>query len=205
MNKPSVVDHPAALNPETEIWWDSSPLVFGNSKFRMLEEAQPASRADLEEPLPRLFNEDDPASSLVCGVTTNPPMSLPAIEAKSDIFAPFIHELSRDLPYADAKVLFWRAYLKVVRLGSAAVMLIWETSNHRLGDLSAQVDPRFTFNEELMFSQAPELAAQSPNVMITCPGTREGIRLIQALIPSVLFRPLSSRVDPDCMPAWAQP
>jgi transaldolase len=181
MTVPSVVERLATLNPETEIWWDSSPLVFRDFKARMLQDADAARRTGLEQQLTRLFNEDDPASSLVCGATTNPPLSLQAIERRPDLFEPFLVGLSQGLPYADAEVLWWRTYLELVRLGSAAILPIWERSNHRLGYLSAQVDPRFVRNEEVMSKHALELAAQNPNVMIKCPGTREGIRLIRRL------------------------
>jgi transaldolase len=79
------------------------------------------------------------------------------------------------------EVLFWKTYLEVVRRGSDMMKPIWEASNHKLGYLSGQVDPRNPLNEELMSKQALELAAQNPNVMIKCPGTAEGIRLIRRL------------------------
>jgi len=61
------------------------------------------------------------------------------------------------------------------------VLPIWEASNHKHGYLSGQVDPRNVFNEELMFKQALEIAAQNPNVMVKCPGSAEGIRLLRRL------------------------
>jgi len=181
MYKKSVVERLAELNPETEIWWDSSPLVYRNWKKKMLDRAGPEERAELEEQLNRFFNEDDPASSLVRGVTTNPPLSLQAIEGRPDIWIPWVDQLIKDNPYAGVEVLFWKTYLEVVRRGSDMMKPIWEASNHKLGYLSGQVDPRNPLNEELMFKQALELAAQNPNVMIKCPGTAEGIRLLRRL------------------------
>jgi len=147
----------------------------------MLDKAAPEEHACLEEQLTRLFNEDDPASSLVRGVTTNPPLSLQAIKDRPDIWIPWVDQLISDNPYAEVEALFWKTYLEVVRRGSEMVKPIWEASNHKLGYLSGQVDPRNAFNEELMFKQALELAAQNPNVMIKCPGTAEGIRLLRRL------------------------
>jgi len=181
MSKKSAVERLTELNPETEIWWDSSPLVYRNWKKKMLDKAAPEEHACLEEQLTRLFNEDDPASSLVRGVTTNPPLSLQAIEGRPDIWIPWVDQLIRDNPYAEVEALFWKTYLEVVRRGSEMVKPIWEASNHKLGYLSGQVDPRNAFNEELMFKQALELATQNPNVMIKCPGTAEGIRLLRRL------------------------
>ncbi len=181
MAKKSVVERLAELNPETEIWWDSSPLVYRNWKKEMLDSAEPGDRAELEEQLTRFFNESDPASGLVRGVTTNPPLSLQAIEGRPDIWIPWVDKLIRDNPYAGTEVLFWKTYLEVVRRGTDMMKPIWEASNHKLGYLSGQVDPRNPLNEELMVKQALELAAQNPNVMIKCPGTAEGIRLLRYL------------------------
>lgn len=181
MARKSVVERLVELNPETEIWWDSSPLVYYNWKKKMLDKAAPGDHAKLEEQLTRFFNESDPASGLVRGVTTNPPLSLQAIEGHPDIWVPWVDQLIRDNPYADVGVLFWKTYLEVVRRGSEMVKPIWEASNHQRGYLSGQVDPRNCLNEELMFKQALELAAQNPNVMIKCPGTAEGIRLLRRL------------------------
>jgi len=181
MARKSVVERLVELNPETEIWWDSSPLVYYNWKKKMLDKAAPGDRAELEEQLTRFFNESDPASGLVRGVTTNPPLSLQAIEGHPDIWVPWVDQLIRDNPYADVGVLFWKTYLEVVRRGTDMMKPIWEASNHKLGYLSGQVDPRNPLNEELMVKQALELAAQNPNVMIKCPGTAEGIRLLRRL------------------------
>ncbi len=100
MYKKSAVERLAELNPETEIWWDSSPLVYRNWKKKMLDMAEPGERVELEEQLNRFFNEDDPASGLVRGVTTNPPLSLQAIEGRPDIWIPWVDQLIKDNPYA---------------------------------------------------------------------------------------------------------
>jgi len=177
----SVVERLVELNPETEIWWDSSPLVYGSWKKKMLDKAVPEERAKLEEQLTRLFDENNPAKSLVRGVTTNPSLSLQAIEGRPDIWIPWVDELIKATPYADEEFLFWKTYLEIVRRGSEMVKPIWEASNHKYGYISGQVDPRYTQNEELMFKQALELAVQNPNVMIKCPGTADGIRVLQRL------------------------
>ena len=177
----SVVERLTKLNPETEIWWDSSPLVYASWKKKMLSEAPPEKRTGLEAQLTRFFNEDDPAKSLIRGVTTNPPISLKAIQGRPDIWLPWVDELIKNNPYAGEEVIFWQTYIEIVRRGSEMMMPIWEASGHRYGYLSGQVDPRFSLNEELMFKQAMEIAAQNPNVMVKCPGTAEGIRLLRRL------------------------
>ncbi len=181
MARSSVVERLAALNSETELWWDSSPLVYRNWKRKMLDAAADADRAELEAQLTRFLNEDDITQSLACGVTTNPPLSLQAIKGRPDIWEAWIDELIRANPHADPEYLFWRTYLEVVRRGAELFRPIWEVSHHRRGYLSGQVDPRAVLNEELMFRQALEIAAQGPNVMVKCPGSAEGIRVIRRL------------------------
>jgi len=181
MTKKSAIERLAELNPETEIWWDSSPLIYTNWKKKMLDQAYLEDRPLLEEQLNRLFNESDPTQSLVCGVTTNPPLSLQAIEGCLDIWIPWIDQMIGENPYAHEEVLFWKVYLEVVRRGSEMMKPIWESSEHHHGYLSGQVDPRNVLNEELMLKQALEIAALNPNVMVKCPGTIEGIRVIRRL------------------------
>ena len=178
---PSVVERLLELNPETEIWWDSSPLLYGKWKQEMLEDAPEADRPLLEAQLTRLFNEDDPTSSIVSGVTTNPPLSLQAIKGRPDLWIPWIDKLIEDNPDDDVEVLYWKTYLEVVRRGSDMMMPIWEATDHRRGYLSGQVDPRHTLDEELMFNEALEILDQNPNVMVKCPGTAAGIRVIRRL------------------------
>jgi len=178
---PSVAERLVDLNHETEIWWDSSPLLYGKWKQEMLDDTPEADLPLLEAQLTRLFNENDPAGSIVSGVTTNPPLSLQAIEGQPDVWIPWIDKLIEDHPDKDVEVLYWKTYLEVVRRGSDMIMPIWEATDHRRGYLSGQVDPRNTLNEELMFKQALEILDQNPNVMVKCPGTAEGIRVIRRL------------------------
>ena len=71
----SVLERLTNVHPDLEIWWDSSPLVFKPWLQKMLEQAPAAGRATLEEQLSRIYVAGDPASSLVRGCTTNPPLS----------------------------------------------------------------------------------------------------------------------------------
>ena len=59
MSKASVAERLAAVNPETELWWDSSPIVYQNWKKKMLDAAAPEDRPELEAQLTRFLNEED--------------------------------------------------------------------------------------------------------------------------------------------------
>ena len=108
----SVAERLVEVNPETEIWWDSSPLLYSKWKQEWLNEVPEASRSELDAQLTRLFNEEDPAGSLISGVTTNPPLSLQAIEGRPDIWIPWVDQLILDNPYAEVEVIFWKTYLE---------------------------------------------------------------------------------------------
>jgi len=63
-------------NCETsEIWWDSSPLVFNSWSKKTIAEAPPERRAEIEERHARYYISDRPMEQLFRGVTTNPPLS----------------------------------------------------------------------------------------------------------------------------------
>jgi transaldolase len=178
---PSVLERLLELNPETEIWWDSSPLVFESWRQRQLAAAPAAVRPVLAAQLARLFDDARPARSVFSGVTTNPPLSLQAIEGRPDLFAPLIRRLATEQPHAHAEVFYWQTYLAVVQAGAARLRPLWEATRGRRGYLSGQVDPRYVTDTELMFRQGLEIAAQGPNVMVKCPGTAEGIEVIRRL------------------------
>ena len=77
-----VLERPVATNPESEVWWDSSPRVYDSRRQATLARARPAKRANGQAQLARLF---DPARAVAGemgfgGVTTNPPLSLQAIQ-----------------------------------------------------------------------------------------------------------------------------
>ena len=124
----SVVERLTKLNPETEIWWDSSPLVYAAWKKKMIDGAPSEKRSELEAQLTRFFNEDDPAKSLISGVTTNPPICLKAIEGRPDIWLSWVDELIKNNPCAEEEVIFWQTYLEIVRRGSEMMMPIWKAS-----------------------------------------------------------------------------
>ena len=74
----------AATNPELEVWWDSSPLVFERWRTQMIAETAPEDRERVTEELRILWDPDDPARTLFRGGTTNPPLSLAAMQHDPD-------------------------------------------------------------------------------------------------------------------------
>jgi transaldolase len=177
----SVVERLAAVNPGTEIWWDSSPLVYETWRENMLEAAPADQRDELEAALLRLWDPDHAAATLFRGVTTNPPLSLAAMRDDPQRWATWIRTYRTTHPRASDEEMFWATYKEVVRLGAAAFMPVHLASCYRYGHISAQVDPRKVFDTVSMIRQAIELSALSPNVMIKVPGTSEGMPVLREL------------------------
>jgi transaldolase len=82
----SVLDRLVKVDPDLEIWWDSSPLVFKPWVKKMVDDAPAAKKAIVEEQLNRIYVADDPAKSMIRGCTTNPPLSLTAVKSDPEFW-----------------------------------------------------------------------------------------------------------------------
>ncbi len=181
MKDPNLFEDLVAVSPGMEIWWDSSPVIFGNWCEKMLAKADDADKPALKAQFARMYNADDPMSQLFRGVTTNPPLSLAAIKddpARWEKEAQKILAENKDL---DTEGLFWLLYKEVVRQGSDMFLPLFEASGYKEGFLSGQVDPRSAFDGEAMLAQALEIHAVNPNVMVKIPGTAQGYPVIEEL------------------------
>lgn len=179
-----VLEKLAATNPECEIWWDSSPLVYAGWKEKMLKDAPAEQKAAWTEQLTRLFDADTVQKTGKMGfrgVTTNPPLSLQAIQADPTFWAREIRKIAKSRGAADIEGIYWETYLDVVRRGAALIRKAYDTSNGKYGFVSGQVDPRFVTDGALMLKQGLELAAIAPNVMVKIPGSKEGYEIIEEL------------------------
>ena len=177
----SVLERLAAVNPNTELWWDSSPLVFETWREQMLAAAGPDDRPALADELLRLWDPDRPAATLFRGVTTNPPLSLAALRDDPARWTAWLRTYRQSHPEADAEQAFWAVYKEVVRNGAAALMPLHAASGYRYGHVSAQVDPRHLHDAGQMLTEALDLASIAPNVMIKVPGTSEGMTVLREL------------------------
>ena len=176
-----VLESLAKANPEAEIWWDSSPLVYRSWSRGAVEAAPPERREALDAQLHRLFDTEHPDRMLFRGVTTNPPLSWNAIKDDPDFWAAYVRELMDAFPEAGVEEIYWRTYKDIVRRGAEAMLPLWEASAHRYGYVSGQVDPRSVYERDAMLAQALEIADIAPNVMVKVPGTREGYEVIEEL------------------------
>ena len=169
------------VSPGMEIWWDSSPVIFDNWCKKMLAKAGGQDREELSRQFARMYDENNPKAQLFRGVTTNPPLSLQAIQDDPPYWEKVARDILTDNSDLDKEGLFWELYKRVVKRGSDMYLPLFEASGYKEGYLSGQVDPRSVFDREAMTRQAEELAAINPNVMIKVPGTKEGYEVIEHL------------------------
>jgi transaldolase len=181
MDSRHILERLQATNPQSEIWWDSAPMVYENWAKRVLEKAPGEKKELWRGQLKRLFDPQHPEDTFFRGVTTNPPLSLGAVKDKPVFWADFVQKLIRENPAKGVEEIFWLTYKKVIELGVKLFLPSWEKSNHTFGYLSGQVDPRDCFDAERMLNQALDIAPIAPNVMVKVPGTREGYQVIEEL------------------------
>lgn len=179
-----VLEKLAQTNPDCEIWWDSSPLVYNDWAESVLEGA-PSNKVDeWRNQLGRLLNTDSNDTEeemLFRGVTTNPPLSLQAIQNDPAYWTSEIHRIICANPHDGIEDIYWKTYLETVRRGAEIMRPLFESSNGKYGFLSGQVDPRFVTDLDRMRADAADLMAIAPNVMVKVPGSKEGYQLIQEL------------------------
>jgi transaldolase len=181
MKDPNLFEDLVAVSPGMEIWWDSSPVIFGNWCEKMLAKADDADKASLTAQFGRMYNLDDPMSQLFRGVTTNPPLSLAAFKDDPARWEVVAQRVLADNQGLDTEGLFWVLYKEVVKQGSDMFLPLFEASGYKEGFLSGQVDPRSAFDGEAMLAQALEIHAVNPNVMVKVPGTAQGYEIIEEL------------------------
>ena len=181
MKDPNLFEDLVAVSPGMEIWWDSSPVIFGNWCTKVLAKADAADKPVLEAQFARMYNADDPMSQLFRGVTTNPPLSLAAFKDDPARWEKVAEKVVADNQGLDTEGLFWVLYKEVVKQGSDMFLPLFEASGYKEGFLSGQVDPRSAFDGEAMMAQALEIHAVNPNVMVKVPGTAQGYEVIEEL------------------------
>lgn len=168
-------------NSESEIWWDSSPLIYSAWSYEFLKKTPPDRMVEVQEQLKKLYDLQNPGDTLFRGVTTNPPLSLQVVKKCEAYVKQLVDDLIEQNPFIDKEKLFWLTYKEIVKQGSEMYLPVFEKSNYKYGYLSGQVDPRCLTDKDKMLSQALELASLNPNVMIKVPGTKEGYEVIKEL------------------------
>ncbi len=171
----------AELSPGMEIWWDSSPLIFEDWCAKISANVSAEKRRELQGHFNRMQIPSQPLDQLFRGVTTNPSLSLQAINSNPPFWTKVTQQIIHENPGIGQQQLYWELYKTIVKRGSDMYMPLFESSHYTAGFISGQVDPRFAFDKKQMLVQAEELASINPNVMIKIPGTNEGYEVIEVL------------------------
>ena len=174
----------AATNPEAEIWWDSSPLIYPSWKDQTLAKDPDPKTSGWAQQLVRLFDADTIEAEGRMGfrgVTTNPPLSLQAIKLAPDVWAARIKEIAKADPSLDVEGVYWKLYLELVAKGARTILPVYKSSGGRYGMISGQVDPRWVRDGRRMLEQGLEISRQGENVMVKIPGSKEGYEVIEEL------------------------
>jgi transaldolase len=177
-----VLEQLAATNPDAEIWWDSSPLIFPSWREETLAKDPDAATSGWQAQLDRFYDPETIASQGTMGfrgVTTNPPLSLQAIKLAPEMWAAEIRKIARENPGLDVEGVYWTMYLDLVRKGAEAIRPVFEKSGGKYGWLSGQVDPRWVRDGARMLEQGLQIVAQGPNVMLKLPGSKEGYEVME--------------------------
>ncbi|MDM8540146.1 transaldolase family protein [Desulfococcaceae bacterium HSG9] len=181
MQEKNLFEKLAEISPGMEIWWDSSPVIFDNWCDKLIAKAEGDDAETLKRQFARMYDTDAPMGQLFRGVTTNPALSLQAIEDDIPYWQDVTKSIVKENPGLDKEALFWRLYKVVVKRGSDMYLPLFEASGYKEGHLSGQVDPRSAFDSDAMLEQALDLATLNPNIMIKVPGTKQGYEVIEAL------------------------
>jgi len=179
--KKSPMERMNEASENTEIWWDSSPLIFDSWKHKRIKSKPLEKRDEEEELLDRYYISDKPMEQLFRGVTTNPPLSGAVIKDDPGFWREFSIEIKRKNPDFSTHRVWWEVYKTVVKRGAEKYLGVFRHSNYKYGYISGQVDPRDYDNEQAMKKQALELSSLASNVMIKIPGTEQGVRVIKFL------------------------
>ncbi len=164
-------------NPELEIWWDSSPLVYRDWLAGPGHAFTNAGLFDVSEGDaggPRFA-----ASSLLQGATTNQPLTWQVLEKYPDPWAAWIADQHHENPQLTAKQTAHRVFVEIAARGADMLAPIFGDSQHRHGQICCQVDPRDVTDLEAMLTQARNIHAARPNIMVKLPGTKEGIAAVR--------------------------
>ena len=174
MTNSNAVSALAQAGPDTEIWWDSSPLVYQTWLDGPGAPHRAAGLFHLEDgPTGARFG----VGSLLRGATTNQPLTQQVVERWPAAWSVWLAEAS---PLETGAAL-WRLFIEVAARGADMLMPIFEQSDHRCGQICCQVDPRDLTNVAAMLAQARRIHAARPNIMVKLPGTAEGIECVRLL------------------------
>jgi transaldolase len=160
---------------DSELWWDSSPTIYGAFKDRMISQ-YPSMFDVIESWLPDNFSA---SQSGLSGATTNPRLVARAVLEDSQQWQEFTDSFSSQMTDSDKAR---QLYDQVIVEGAGKLRALWDATQHRQGWLSAQIEGGEWMHERMLVTRGLQLASLAPNVMIKVPGSEQGYRAIEQLV-----------------------
>lgn len=163
------------LNSDSEVWWDSSPSLYGPFR-KLLMKHHPYLFSYIKRLLPIHFL--DPSVG-ISGATTNPGLIAKAALENAGAWFESMGLIERQLPIAERAQLL---YDQLVSDGAHQLHPLWVMSARRYGWFSAQIDTGQIRDSARMVTRGLALSKLGPNVMIKVPGSEAGYRAIEQLV-----------------------
>ena len=160
---------------DSELWWDSSPTLYGTFKERMITQ-YPGMFDLIDSWLPDNFAV---RQSGLSGATTNPRLVARAVLEDPRRWQAFTDTLPSQMAACD-KVR--QLYDQVIVEGAGQLRALWDATQHRQGWLSAQIEGGERMHERMLVTRGLQLASLAPNIMIKVPGSEQGYRAIEQLV-----------------------
>jgi len=179
--KESAIERLSNTSEGMEIWWDSSPLIYKSWSKKVQDKTDPDYMQTMQEQLNKLFNVQKQEDIVFDGVTTNPRLTSRVLELIPDDVDPIVDRMIKENPAKTNYQIAWEVYKAITTEGTKLYMPLFEKSGFKKGYVSAQVDPNQITNIREMLRQGLELKNCGDNIMIKCPGSKEGIYTIQLL------------------------
>lgn len=160
---------------DSELWWDSSPTIYGAFKDRMITK-YPSMFDLIESWLPDNFSA---GQSGLSGATTNPRLVARAVLEDPQRWQRFTDSLPSPMTACDKAR---QLYDQVIVEGAGQLRALWDATQQRQGWLSAQIEGGERMDERLLVTRGLQLASLAPNVMIKVPGSEQGYQAIEQLV-----------------------
>ncbi len=115
------------------------------------------------------------------GGTSNPVIVSQAVKAQPGLCNPIIDRLVAEHPTAIEDDIAWKLIHTLAIDAASRLKPVYDATRGVKGFLSAQVNPKYYPNKELMVAQATQLASLAPNIAIKAPATAVGIDAIEEM------------------------
>ncbi|MSU51644.1 MAG: transaldolase [Opitutus sp.] len=115
------------------------------------------------------------------GGTSNPVIVSQAVKAQPALCHPIIDRLIAENPSDSEDDIAWKLIHTLAIDAASRLKPVFDATRGVKGFLSAQVNPKYYPNRDLMVAQATQLAALAPNIAIKAPATDVGIAAIEEM------------------------